>query len=94
MVSVAMAIQGFLDKLRPYKTVLKRTSNKQDFAFELLYVEWLAGESKRKLLDRSGGEHTLADKDLLSHYKVATGSAAKKLIKEHWPDANPHKQAK
>ena len=77
------AIQGFLDKLRPYKTVLKRTSSKQELPFELLYVAWLAG-----------AEHTIADKALLSHYKVATGGAAKKLIKEHWPNANPHKAAK
>jgi len=88
------AIQGFLDKLRPYKTVLKRTSSKQELPFELLYVDWLAGEGKRKLVDRAGAEHTIADKALLSHYKVATGGAAKKLIKEHWPNANPHAATK
>ena len=88
-----MSVQSFLEKLRPFKTVLKRTSSRQEFRTELLYVEWLTGEGKRKLLDYGGGEHVLTDKELESNYKMATGGAAKKLIKEHWPKANPNKQA-
>ncbi len=88
-----MSVQNFLEKLRPYKTVLKRTSSRKEFANELLYVEWLSGEGKRKLLDHGGNEHVLTDKSLESNYKMATGGAAKKLIKEHWPKANPHAEA-
>ena len=88
-----MSVQSFLEKLRPFKTVLKRTSSRQDYRTELLYIEWLSGEGKRKLLDPAGSEHVLTDKELQSHYKMATGAAAKKLIKEHWPKANPNKPA-
>ena len=89
-----MALQNFLEKLRPYKTVLKRTSSRREFAAELLYVEWLAGEGKRKLLDHDGNEHVITDKSLESNYKMATGGAAKKLIETYWPKANPAKKAK
>tara|TARA_Y100001934_G_C12364257_1_gene782530 strand:+ start:1752 stop:2024 length:273 start_codon:yes stop_codon:yes gene_type:complete len=85
-----MALQDFLGKLRPYKSVLKRTRPKNELPTELLYIDWLSGESKRKLLDVAGNEHVLTDKILQSNYKLSTGAAAKALIKEHWAEANPH----
>ena len=85
-----MAVLNFLEKLRPYKSVVRRTRPQKDLPEELLYIDWLGGEGKRKLLDLQGNEHTLTDKVIQSNYKMATGSYAKKLIKEHWADANPH----
>jgi len=84
-----MAPKDFLEKLRPNKTVLIRTRPRQELPAELLYVEWLVNEGKRKLLDHGGDEHVIADKLLQSNYKIATGAAAKKLIKEHWPKPAP-----
>ena len=89
-----MAILDFFGKLRPYKTVLKRTRPRNELPAQLLYVDWLSGEGKRKLLDLEGTEHCITDKVLQSNYKMATGAAAKKLIKEHWAEANPHTAAK
>ena len=79
-----MALLGFFEKLRPYKTVLRRTRPRHELPADLLYIEWLAGEGKRKLMDIAGKEHVIADKLLESNYKLSTGSTAKKLIKEHW----------
>ena len=85
-----MAIQDFFGKLRPYKSVLKRTRPRHELPTTLLYVDWLSGEGKRKLFDSEGNEHVITDKLLQSNYKLSTGAAAKKLIKEHWADANPN----
>jgi hypothetical protein len=84
-----MAILSFLEKLRPYKSVVRRTRAKADLPEELLYADWLGGEGSRKMIDLQGNEHVITDKVLQSNYKLATGAYAKKLIKEHWADANP-----
>ena len=89
-----MALKDFFGKLRPYKSVLKRTRPRHELPTQLLYVDWLAGEGKRKLVDMQGAEHVLTDKVLQSNYKLSTGAAAKALIKEHWADANPNTEAK
>jgi len=85
-----MAIKDFFGKLRPYKTVLKRTRPRHELPTQLLYVDWLSGEGKRKLLDLEGNEHVITDKVLQSNYKMTTGASAKKLIQEHWASANPN----
>ena len=85
-----MTVKDSLSKLRVFKSVLKRTRNREELPREALYVEWLAGEGKRKLLDTRGKEHIITDKLLQSNYRLATGSDAKKLIAAHWADANPN----
>ncbi|MBT6179191.1 MAG: hypothetical protein HOI23_18245 [Deltaproteobacteria bacterium] len=84
-----MAVLNFLEKLRPYKSVVRRTRAKAELPEELLFADWLGGEGARKMIDVQGNEHILTDKVLQSNYKMATGAYAKKLIKEHWADANP-----
>jgi len=88
-----MAIQDFLGKLRPYKSVLQRTRPRHELPTQLLYVDWISGEGKRKLLDLEGNEHVITDKLLQSNYKLTTGASAKKLIKDNWASANPHTAA-
>jgi hypothetical protein len=87
-----MAVPDFFNKLRPYKTVLKRTKPPATLPGELLYVHGLAGERKRSLLDASGETHTMTDKVLQSTYKMTNAKTAKTLIEEHWANAKP-KQA-
>ena len=77
---------GFLDKLRARRTVLKRTRKGADLPAAVLYVEWLSGEGKRKVLDTDGGEHALPDKVLESHYKVCNKTDGQKLIDAHWAE--------
>lgn len=84
-----MSVQTFLERLRPYKTVVQRTRPRPELPAQLLYTAWVVGEGKRKLLDLEGEEHLLPEKVLESNYKIATGSLAKKLIKEHWANAKP-----
>ena len=79
-----MAVADFFSKLRIQKSVLKRTRKRDDLPREALYVEWLSGEGRRKVLDTRGKEHLITDKVLQSNYKLATGSDAKKLIATHW----------
>ena len=82
---------GMLDKLRPRRTVLIRTTKKADLPEAALYVEWLGGEMSRKLLDATHKEHVVSDQDLLSNYKIAGGPEAEKLITEHWKKDKPKK---
>jgi hypothetical protein len=82
---------GMLEKLRPRRTVLIRTTNKADLPESALYVEWLGGEMCRKLLDVAHKEHILTDQILLSNYKIAGGPEAEKLIAEHWKKDQPKK---
>ena len=88
-----MAIPDFFGKLRPYKSVLKRTKPLKELPAELLYVHGLTGEGKRKLLDIESKEHILSDKLLQSAYKMSSGAVAKTRIKEHWASAKPQKAA-
>ncbi len=84
---------GILDKLRPRRTVLIRTTKKTDLPETALYVEWLGGEMSRKLLDAAHKEHVVSDQDLLSNFKIASGPEAEKLIAEHWKTDQPKKVA-
>ena len=43
-----MAVLNFLEKLRPYKSVVRRTRPKAELPEELLYADWLGGEGKRE----------------------------------------------
>ncbi|MED5465109.1 MAG: hypothetical protein VX699_10670 [Myxococcota bacterium] len=88
-----MAIQGFFEKLRPYKTVLQRTRPRHELPVAVLYVRSFMGEGKHQVLDATSAEHVITDKLLESNYKMATGAAAKKLIKEHWAEARPQPDA-
>jgi hypothetical protein len=89
-----MAVPDFFNKLRPYKTVLKRTKPPATLPGELLYVHGLAGERKRSLLDTSGETHTMTDKILQSTYKMTNAKTAKTLIEEHWANAKPQQEPK
>jgi hypothetical protein len=82
---------GMLDKVRPRRTVLIRTTKKADLPETALYVEWLGGQMSRKLLDAEHKEHILSDDLLLSNYKIAGGPEAEKLIVEHWKKDQPKK---
>ena len=84
-----MAVSDFFSKLRIQKSVLKRTRKRDDLPREALYIEWLAGEGKRKVLDTRGKEHLITDKVLQSNFKLATGADAKKLIATHWAPQDP-----
>ena len=80
-------MNDFLSKARANRSVLKRTRGPNDLPTPVLYVEWLSGEMRRKVLDTTGKEHLLTDKVLQSSYKLVTGAQAKDLIAEHWPAA-------
>ncbi len=89
-----------LAKARAGRTVLKRTTSTQggDLPRLVLYMEWLAGENKRRVVDTEGKEHRLNDKIVESSYKLVTGGQAEELLAQHWPaqlgDAAPAKQTK
>jgi len=80
-----------LGKARAGRTVLKRTTTTQTSGQKLpalvLYMEWLAGESKRRVLDTEGNEHRIPDRMVESSYKRVTGAQAQELIEKHWPKA-------
>ena len=79
-------MNDFLSKARAQRTVLKRTT-RQALPSPVLYMEWLTGESRRKVLDVDGKEHLLTDLVVQSNYKLVTGAQAKELIAKHWPDS-------
>ena len=89
-----------LAKARAGRTVLKRTTSTQgsDLPRLVLYMEWLAGENKRRVIDTDGKEHRLNDRIVESSYRLLTGGQAEELMAEHWPaqlgDAAPAKEAK
>ena len=88
-----------LAKARAGRTVLKRTTQAQGFKLPslVLYMEWLAGENKRRVIDTEGQEHRLPDKIVESSYRLVTGGQAEELLAQHWPaqlgDAAPAKAA-
>lgn len=88
-----MAMTDILQKLRPRRTVLKRTTKKAELPEAALYLEWLGGEMSRKVVDTAKKEHILSDQLLLSNYKIASSAEAEKLIAEHWKTEQPKKQA-
>lgn len=77
-------MNDFLNKARAMKTVLKKTRSRSDLPSPVLYMEWLSGEAKRRVIDTQGAEHMLADAVVQSNYKLVTGGQAKELIAEHW----------
>ncbi len=80
-----------LGKARAGRTVLKRTNTTQASGLKLpslvLYMEWLAGESKRRVLDTEGNEHRIPDRVVESSYKLVTGTQAQEAIEKHWHKA-------
>jgi hypothetical protein len=78
-----------LGKARAGRSVLKRTNAKQgaELPALVLYMEWLAGESKRRVLDIEGKEHRIPDRIIESSYRLVTGGQAQELIEKHWPKA-------
>ncbi|MEZ0311711.1 MAG: hypothetical protein ACAI38_08045 [Myxococcota bacterium] len=89
-----------LAKARAGRTVLKRTTSTQggELPRLVLYMEWLAGENKRRVIDTEGKEHRLNDRIVESSYRLVTGGQAEELMAQHWPaqlgDAAPAKVAK
>jgi hypothetical protein len=77
-------MNDFLTKARAMKSVLKRTRGRAELPSPVLYMEWLSGEMKRRVLDTDGKEHLLPDAVVQSNYKLVTGGQAKELIAEHW----------
>jgi hypothetical protein len=79
---------------------LKRTTSTQggELPRLVLYVEWLAGENKRRVVDTEGKEHRLNDRIVESSYRLVTGGQAEELLAEHWPaqlgDAAPANEKK
>jgi hypothetical protein len=82
-----MANLTFFDKMQTRRSVLKRTRSRQDLPQVVLYVEGVAGQPRRKVLDTEGKEHIIDDSVLQSQYKLVTGSQGKELIEQHWPHA-------
>jgi len=82
---------GMLDKLRPRRTVLIRTTKKDDLPEAALYIEWMGGEMSRKLVDSHHKEHVVTDQVILSNFKIASGPEAEKLVAAHWKKDQPHK---
>ena len=74
----------FFDRLRVRKSVLKRTTKRKELPEVVLYLEWLGGEARRRVLDAEGGEHVLTDDVVQSNYKLVSNAQAKKLIATHW----------
>lgn len=85
-------MDDFFSKLRARRSVLTRTRKRTELPTAVLYLEWVGGEAKRKLLDPEGNEHTLSDTVIQSNYKVASKSQAKALIEKHWAEAVAPKQ--
>ncbi len=76
-----------LAKARAGRTVLKRTTQPHGIKLPslVLYMEWLAGENKRRVIDTEGAEHRLHDKVVESSYRLVTGGQAEELLNQHWP---------
>ena len=74
-----------LDKMQTKRTVLKRTRPRHDLPALVLYLESVAGQPKRKVVDADGKEHELEEAVLQSQYKLVTGPQAAELIDKHWP---------
>jgi hypothetical protein len=78
-------MSDFFSKMRSRRTVLVRTRKRPDLPETLLYVGGSGGDGKRTVLDPAGKEQRLAEAVLQSHYRLATGSDAEKLIADQWP---------
>lgn len=80
-------MNDFLSKVRAGRTVLKKTGGPANLPSPVLYIEWLSGESKRRVKDAEGNSHDLTDKVVQSHYRTITKVQAKELLQAHWPEA-------
>ena len=87
------SMKDTFSKLRPRRSVLKRTTKRPDLPAAVLYVEWLGGEMSRKVVDAEGKEHVLTDATMQSHYKLVSGPSAKELIEAHWAKLAAEPQA-
>ena len=85
-------MQGFLDKIQTRRTVLKRTRSRADLPVLVFYIEPVAGQPKRRVLDSDGQEHVIDDAVLQSQYKLVTGAQGKELIDKHWAKEKPPAQ--
>ena len=79
-------MKAFFDRLRARRTVLKRTRKRPDLPEAALYIEWIGGENKRRLMAPDGTEHVFADKLVESYYKIAGKADGTKLIEAHWSE--------
>jgi hypothetical protein len=79
-------MSDFFDRLRIRKSVLKRTTKRKELPEAVLYLEWLSGEARRRLLDVARKEHLLADDVIQSNYKLVSNAQAKKMIASHWKE--------
>ncbi len=81
-----MAKKGtsFFDRLRSRRSVLKRTRKRDDLPEVVLYLEWIGGEAKRRVMAPDGSEHVFADAVIESNYKSASKQEAEKLIEAYW----------
>ena len=77
-------MSDFFTRLRIRKSVLKRTTKRKELLEAVLYLEWLGGEAKRRVLDAARQEHVLTDDVIQSNYKLVSNTEAKKLIAAHW----------
>jgi len=67
------------------RSVLKRTRNSSDLPALVLYVDMVAGQTKRRVVDSDGNEHVIDETVLQSHYKLVTWTQAKELLGKYWP---------
>lgn len=79
-------MSDFFARLRVRKSVLKRTTKRKELPEAVLYVEWLGGEARRRVLDTDRKEHLLTDDIVQSNYKLVSNAEAKKLIASHWKE--------
>ncbi len=73
-----------LQKIRPRRSVLERSRPLPELPTCVFYLEWLAGEGKRRVIDTEGNEHLLKDGVVQSYYRLAKTSKAEALISKHW----------
>ena len=77
-------MKNFLEKLRANRTVLKRTKNIPGLPKLAIYVEWLSGQFKRRVIDELGQSYDIDDNIMQSAYKMVTGGQARVLIGKYW----------
>lgn len=82
----------FLDKARAMRTVLKRTTRQSAVPATggslpefVLYVERVANEQSRRVLDPEGNVLVLKDTLLTSVYRTITKGQAKACVEKYWP---------
>ena len=79
-------MNDFFTRLRVRKSVLKRTTKRKELPEAVLYVEWLSGEARRRVLDAERKSHVFTDDVIQSNYKLVSNAVAKKLVASHWKE--------